>query len=724
MLATTSKESQTWEATKYMAKAIATEKLKTETQVTAGQTFLAGKDSWTDADFNAACGVGIHVSMEDIEAAVKSVLAANEAQLRKDGHGVNMSSLMKQARAVNSDMRWAEGKALKKALDDGLAGLLGPKSGLETASKKNRSKEGDNKSTETPETSSSMRTFEGDVLRFHKPGENPQPNEAVRQAHLAATGGLVVTRFPPEPNGFLHIGHAKAINFNFSYAAAHGGITYLRYDDTNPEAEEKQYFASIAESVAWLGYKPFKVTHSSDYFAQLYDFAEQLIQQGDAYVCHMSKEEIEASRGGTQFGPRSNSPYRDRPVADSLRLFREMRAGRWADGTATLRLKQDMHSANPRMWDIVAYRIISGTPHVRTGHTWCIYPSYDFAHCICDSLENITHSLCTLEFIGAREPYYWILERLGIYRPVQWEYGRLAITNTVLSKRKITQLVGLGHVSGWDDPRLYTLAAIRRRGFSAAAVNAFVEKLGITTAPTTIDVRLLEATVREDLNVVAPRRMAVLQPLLVHIDNVPADHVRMIALSDMLPGETADASKLQAVPFTSQVYIERADYSAEADVDANYFRLTPSQPVGLYKVGCVRFVREVRDADGQLQCIHVHLMEDEQSGCYKPKSFIQWVARSSLHSSPVLAEVRLYEPLFCSKDPEAVPGGFLADINPHSLSVIPDAMVDVRLRAADLAIGSCFQFQRLGYFCVDQDSTSEKLVFNKTVSLREDPLKK
>jgi glutaminyl-tRNA synthetase len=331
------------------------------------------------AAFEAACGVGVTVSQEDLSEAVQAVLCAQREKLLCERYDVNMGQLIKAVRGHHDRLRWADGKLLKATLDAALLALLGPESTEQTDKKKKKQeKEGLQETLEKGEAGNVSgdakspkgglgRVFEGDVLRFHKPGENPQPNEAVRQAHLAATGGKVVTRFPPEPNGFLHIGHAKAINFNFSYAAAHGGITYLRYDDTNPEAEEEKYFDSIAESVAWLGYQPVAVTHSSDYFEELYAFAVQLIAQGDAYVCHQTAEEMEIARGGKDHtGPRTASPWRDRPRSESVRLFAEMRAGKWEEGRATLRLRQDMSSANPREWDLVAYRVLKSTPHVHS----------------------------------------------------------------------------------------------------------------------------------------------------------------------------------------------------------------------------------------------------------------------------------------------------------------------------------------------------------------------
>jgi glutaminyl-tRNA synthetase len=500
------------------------------------------------------------------------------------------------------------------------------------------------------------------------------------------------------------------MNFSFRYAEKYDGLCYLRYDDTNPEAEKTLYYESIDEMVRWLGFTPYKVTAASDYFQQLYEYAVELIKRDKAYVCHMTNDEIHASRGGDNQGPRCDSPWRNRPVQESLAEFERMKRGEYKEGEATLRLKMDMQSPNPCMWDLVAYRVLY-TPHCRTGRQWNIYPMYDFTHCLCDSLENITHSLCTTEFINAREAYYWVCDQLEVYKAVQWEYGRLNITNTVLSKRKLTRLVQEGIVSSWDDPRIYTLAALRRRGFPPTAINRFVEELGITTAASIVDVKRLENVVRDELNKTTLRRMAILDPLKVIIDNLTdTTHHDIITL----PNDPRDPSKGDSqLPLSPVVYIDQSDFRVEP-ADANFFRFTPDQPVGLFKAGVLHYVSHELDASGHVACVHATI--DRSDSAVKPKTFVQWVPADS----QIPAELRIYKPLFKSDNPDACPGGFLNDINPESLSV-KRGLVDGRV--AESAVEQVFQFQRVGYFCKDKDSTEALPVFNLTVSIKEDPSK-
>jgi glutaminyl-tRNA synthetase len=700
----------------YLAKRIAAKDLKSEDQVQAAIKYVAKVDGPMDgAAFDEACGVGVEVSDAQVEAAVSRVVERERARLRAERYTYPVGTLLKEVREGPA-MRWASSKTIKTKVDEAVLALLGPKTAEDEAAAGKKKKAAAPVKPVEEDGGGKRRVFEGEVLKFHKPGENPQIKPELMAAHLKATGGKVVTRFPPEPNGFLHIGHAKAMNLNFSYARANGGICYLRFDDTNPEAEEPRYYEAIRENVAWLGFSPHRETAASDNFQRLYEIAVEMIRKGHAYVCHMTPEAIQASRGGEEKGPRYDSPWRNRSVAENLAEFEKMRAGQYKEGEACLRLKQDMQSPNPRMWDLVAYRILYH-PHCRTGRQWNIYPMYDFTHCLCDSIENITHSLCTTEFISAREAYYWVCDRAEVYKPVQWEYSRLAITNTVLSKRRLTKLVELGHVASWDDPRLYTLAALRRRGFTPAAINAFAEDLGITTANSIVDVRKLEAYVRDDLNKVAVRRMAVLEPLAVEITSMPAGQVEMISI----PNDPRDPSKGDSqVPLSNLIYIEESDFKADPAEDPNYFRLTPSQPVGIYKVGLLTATRFDRDASGKVTKVYATLERDNLEGM-KPRTWIHWIAEAPAHGSPLRAEVRLYSPLFKSANPDAAPGGYLADIAPNSLRVLPEAFVDTRL--ARVKPEEKFQFQRVGYFCADRDSTPEKPVFNLTVSLKEDPSK-
>ena len=541
-------------------------------------------------------------------------------------------------------------------------------------------------------------------VSFHKPGENYKTDGYVitdntmkhMEKHLKQTKGQVRTRFPPEPNGILHIGHAKAININFGYAAAHDGICFLRYDDTNPEKEEEKFFIGILDMVKWLGYTPYEVTHSSDYFDQLYEWACELITKDLAYVCHQKAEEVKGINAPA-------SPWRDRPVSESLQLFQDMKNGKIDEGAATLRLKVTLEEGKQ---DPVAYRI-KFVPHHRSGDHWCIYPTYDYTHCLCDSLENITHSLCTKEFQARRSSYYWLCNAVDTYCPVQWEYGRLNMSYAVVSKRKIAKLITEGLVADWDDPRLFTLTALRRRGFPPQAINNFCAKLGLTGAQIIIDPEMLESEVRDVLNTTAPRVMAVLEPLKVAITNLPSDAPAQLEVPDY-PNEPQRGS--HHVAFGSEIYIERSDYRAAEE--KGYRRLTPGQTVGLRHAGFViKLEREVRDASGTLTELRVTCQPVATAA--KPKAFIHWV------SSPRSCEARLYDRLFKHKHPEdatEVPGGFLSDVNTDSRTVVT-ALVDGGLRAK---VYDKFQFERVGFFSVDPDSTDEKLVFNRTVTLKED----
>ncbi|VDP18689.1 unnamed protein product [Echinostoma caproni] len=423
----------------------------------------------------------------------------------------------------------------------------------------------------------------GDASKFHKPGENynspgyviTKSTKRLLREHLKRTGGKVVTRFPPEPNGILHIGHAKAINFNFGYAKKLGGITYLRYDDTNPEKEEEEFFKAIKEMVLWLGFTPYKVTHASDHFDQLYEWAVQLIKLNLAYVCHQRLEEI---RG---FNP-PPSPWRDRPIEESLQLFEDMKNGKIDEGCATLRMKITLGDGKV---DPVAYRI-KMVPHHRTGSKWCIYPTYDYTHCLCDSIEDITHSLCTKEFQARRPAYYWLCNALDLYCPVQWEYGRLNLNYNVVSKRKILKLIESGIVAGWDDPRLFTLTALRRRGFPPEAINSFCERIGVTMSQTVLDPSTLEACVRDYLNDHAPRVMAVLDPLHVSITNWSELYPNQMSVELDVPDFPSDPeSKTHKATLSPEVFIDSTDFQEVPD--KGYRRLTPSQSVGLRHAGLV-----------------------------------------------------------------------------------------------------------------------------------------
>jgi len=526
-------------------------------------------------------------------------------------------------------------------------------------------------------------------------------------------GGRVQTRFPPEPNGYLHIGHAKSIWLNFGLAAEFGGKTNLRFDDTNPSKEETEYVDSIMENVRWLGFDwEDRVFYASDYFGQLYAWAVQLIEAGKAYVCDLSAEEVRKYRG-TLSEPGKDSPYRSRSVEESLDLFARMKAGEFPDGSRTLRAKIDMASPNLNMRDPVMYRILHESHH-RTGSEWRIYPMYDYAHGQSDSIERITHSICTLEFEDHRPLYDWFCDALGIYHPRQIEFDRLNLTYTLLSKRKLLALVQHGHVRGWDDPRMPTLSGIRRRGYTPEALRNFCGAIGVSKTNGIIELGLLEHFVREDLNKRALRVMGVLRPLRVVIDNYPEDHVDKLDAVNNPEDESAGTRK---IPFSRVLYIEQDDF--REDPPKQYYRLSPGREVRLrygYFITCVGVVKN--DA-GELVEVHCTYDPATRGGNApdgrKVKSTIHWV--SAPHA--VDAEVRIYETLFTVENPNETEEGkdFTANLNPNSLEVLTACKLEPCL--ANVPAMSFYQFERLGYFCADPDGAPGKPVFNRTVALRD-----
>lgn len=524
--------------------------------------------------------------------------------------------------------------------------------------------------------------------------------------------GKVHTRFPPEPNGYLHLGHAKSICLNFGVAKEFNGLCNLRFDDTNPTKEDTEYVESIREDVRWLGGDwGDREFYASNYFDKLYEYAEQLIKMGKAYVDDLTADEIREYRG-TLTQPGRESPYRNRSVEENLDLFRRMRAGEFADGTHVLRAKIDMASPNLVMRDPTLYRIRHATHH-RTGDKWCIYPMYDFTHPLSDSIEGITHSLCTLEFVNNRELYNWVLETLNVYHPEQTEFARLNLTYTVLSKRKLIQLVKEGYVKGWDDPRMPTLSALRRRGVPPEAIHDFCRRIGMAKSEAVVEYGLLEFCIREYLNAHAPRWMAVLNPVRLVIDNYPEDQEDVFEMP-LYPDDDSFGSR--KVPFTRELYIDRDDF--RLDPPKKYYRLAPGQEVRLRYAYFVTCTDVVKDAEGNVQEIHCTYDPASRGGNSpdgrKVKGTIHWV--SAKYALP--AEVRLYEQLFSVADPNNVPEGktFLDYINPDSLRT-----VSARLEPAmaQIRTGETVQFERVGYFCKDRDSTDGLPVFNRTVTLRD-----
>ena len=528
-------------------------------------------------------------------------------------------------------------------------------------------------------------------------------------------GGRVHTRFPPEPNGYLHIGHAKSICLNLCIAEEFGGLCNLRFDDTNPVKEDVEYVESIKEDVRWLGFDwGDRLFYASDYFDRLYEYAVQLIRKGKAYVCDLGPNEIREYRG-TLTEPGKDSPHRNRTVEENLDLFERMRAGEFEEGSRTLRAKIDMQSPNVVMRDPVLYRIVKASHH-RTGDKWCIYPMYDFTHCLSDSIEGITHSICTLEFENNRPLYDWVLDQLEVYHPKQIEFARLNLSHTVLSKRKLLQLVQEGRVSRWDDPRMPTISGLRRRGYTPEAIRAFCHRIGVSKGDSLVHIGLLEHFLRDDLNRRAPRVMAVLRPLRLVIDNYPEDLVEeMEAVNN-----PEDASMgTRNVPFSRVLYIERDDFAE--DPPKHFYRLAPGREVRLRYAYFVRCVGVVKDEEtGEVVELHCTYDPETRGGDApdgrRVKSTLHWV--SARHAIP--ATVRLYENLFNKENPNEVAEGedFKDYLNPNSLEVLSACRVEPSL--AEAAPGIRYQFERLGYFCLDPvDSRPEALVFNRTVALRD-----
>ncbi|MDI6767623.1 MAG: glutamine--tRNA ligase/YqeY domain fusion protein [Bacteroidota bacterium] len=551
-------------------------------------------------------------------------------------------------------------------------------------------------------------------MENNKSHENPKPSNFIREIidddiSTNKYGGRVNTRFPPEPNGHLHIGHAKSICLNFGIARDYNGLCNLRFDDTNPTKEEMEYVESIKEDVRWLGFDwEDREYYASDYFEQLYEYAVQLINKGKAFVCDLSADEIRKYRGTlTQSG--KESPFRNRTIEENLDLFERMRKGEFPDGSKTLRAKVDMSSPNLNMRDPVMYRILHETHH-RTGDAWCIYPMYDWAHGQSDSIERITHSICTLEFEDHRPLYDWFIDEIGIYHPQQIEFARLNLSYTVMSKRRLLQLVEEGLVDGWDDPRMPTISGLRRRGYSPESIRYFAERIGVAKRENMIDVALLEDSLREDLNKRAPRFMAVLRPLKLIIDNYPdAQTEELEAVNN--PEDPAKGSR--KIPFSKVLYIEQDDF--RENPPPKYFRLSPGNEVRLRYAYIIKGTEVIKNSSGNIVEVHCTYDPATRSGLSqsqkKVKGTIHWV--SAEHS--IDAEVRLYDRLFTIEDPSG--DNWKEFINPNSLEKLTNCKLEPSL--ANIKAKDRFQFERLGYFCVDYDSTESKKIINRTVTLRD-----
>lgn len=712
--------------------AIVDGRLKSNLQVSEAYKYVNSHPDANNSDMEKHSGVGVEVTEEDVRKHIGNYIDEHKEQIEAKRYA-GVPALLGEVKKI-PELKWAAPQLFKPIIDEKVLALLGPKDERDVVKKEKKKKEKAPAQKEKTEPVRSMFS-EGFLGDLHKPGENPQMYPELMKEHLKFTGGKVFTRFPPEPNGYLHIGHSKAIMVNFGYAKYHGGNCYLRFDDTNPEAEEEVYFNSIRDIIDWLGFEPWKVTYSSDYFDELYELAEKLISIGKGYVCHCTAEEVKAQRGmkpdGTLGGERFACSHRDRTPEVNLAEFRKMKNGEYKSGEATLRMKQDLTSPSPQMWDLVAYRVLNAKHH-RTGDKWLIYPTYDFTHCLVDSFENISHSLCTVEFRLSRESYEWLCDVLHVYRPAQREYGRLNITGTVLSKRKIAKLVNEGYVRGWDDPRLFTLEAVRRRGVPPGAILSFINTLGVTTSTTNIQAVRLDSAVRNYLDSTTPRLMMVLDPIEVELVNVSDDFKEEVEIP-YKPGDAKFGSR--KVSFTKTIYIDRSDYRDE--VSAEYFRLAPGQSVGLMKVPFnISVVKVDKDANGNVTKIHAKYENEEHK---KPKTYIQWVPQDNLK----ISEVRIQNQLFLSENPLAHPDGYLKDINPDSELVYKNAVIEpsfaeikakspmnIPIEGSEFNIPEKggpytvrFQALRVGYFCMDKDSTDSELVLNRIVTLKEDSKK-
>ncbi|KAF9247380.1 glutaminyl-tRNA synthetase [Melanogaster broomeanus] len=728
----------------YIVKAVREEKLKSVDQVNVAAKYLETHSLPVDeTEFNEICGVGFTITSDQLDASVKEYIQSNTI-----AGWANLGAVISGVKNIAA-FRWANPLEIKNAVERVFTQTFGAKEAAKPKAK-----------VDPAQRAKSRKVVfeEGFLGALHKPGENPQIKPELRETHLAATGGMVYTRFPPEPNGYLHVGHCKAIFVDFGYAAHHGGRTYLRFDDTNPEKEEGRYFTSIIEVVRWLGFEPWKITYSSDYFDQLYQLAIELIKRDKAYVCHCSQEQMKADRGEKVAAPRA-CIHRDRPIEESLTEFLKMKDGFYRPKEAFLRMKQDLSDPNPQMWDLTAYRVLDAH-HLRTHDKWKIYPTYDYTHCLVDSFENISHSLCTTEFVTSRQSYDWLCDALEVYKPKQSEFGRLNVTGTINSKRKILQLVNEGYVTGWDDPRLHTVIALRRRGVPPEAILSFVSTLGVSTAVSNIQIGRFDQTIRQYLEGTAPRLLMVLRPLKVTIENLPEDYVLMVEkpLHPKVP-----ELGMSTIPFTRTIYIDADDFRLEDSKD--YFRLAPGKTVGLFQgphpITCTSY--KTNPSTGQVSELICRL---EDRGNLKPKAYIQWVAEHAPSGSPVrVDEARIFYPLFKSDNPLAAVPDFTADgpmvgvgFWPLARESVKNALAESRARAEkskaeraeelldpdtpvvtpeQLVGKECIRFQglRVAYFAVDSDSRlsmldnedspcargqGDYLVLNRIVSLKED----
>lgn len=684
-----SKESQ-----EILADYIISGKIPNVPQLEAAAEFLIKNSSYAKQDFEAYCGIGVEVTEDQLNQTISELIKADENKIKESGwedKGLP-GNLLKKLKTVH---KWGNPVLSKQIIDQKLEALLGPKPSEEELKKSSKVNKKKKIPVEEPSKKEKLSTYMGRELK------SAINSEELTKKHLEFTGGKVITRFPPEPNGYLHIGHAKAMRFNFTVAQENEGHTYLRFDDTNPDKESKEFIENIKKNVSWLGYTPWKVTHASEYFPEMHTLAVQLIEWGKAYVDFQPWALIREQRSN-----KIESPYRNASIEENLKHFERMKKGYYAEGEACLRMKIDMSNDNPCMRDPVAYRI-KFSPHPHVGDLWCIYPTYDFEHCIVDSIENITHSLCTLEFEIRRDSYYWLLEALDLYRASVWEYSRLNITYMMMSKRRLQAMVEGKIVNGWDDPRLPTLNGLKRRGYTAEAINAFVDEIGVArTGNNIISIKLLENFIRKELDEKAPRTMAVIDPLRVNIVNFKQE----ITLEVPFYPKLSD-SKKYVVHFTPTIFIEQSDF---LEIDFPKFHgLSINKVVGLkyvsLKIKCVK----VNKNSDKIESLDCEIVEDQS----KPQGVLHWIS----DADSVQSEVRIYDYLFKSENPAAI-DNWLEDINPNSLVIAKDALINKNLLAA--VPEDKFQFERLGYFVVDPDSSESLKVFNRIVKLVENKKKK
>jgi glutaminyl-tRNA synthetase len=693
----------------FLAKNITNGTLRTAAQVDAAIAYVnkIGDEvkNIDVAEFERESGVGVVFTPETIERRLDELIKARFAEkLAEMRYFFPIGEILSAFK--EGDGKFADMAQVKTQVSAKIESILGPKTeeDLKPRVPAAKTKEKDEQARKAKEAKEAKEAAEAAAAEAAK-------NESIRELigrelntsrntsdliakHKAETGGVpVITRFPPEPNGYLHIGHAKAMNFNFGYAAEAGGICYLRFDDTNPEAERDEYIDSIEADVRWMGFSPYKVTASSDHFARLLEIAKDLIKRDLAYVDHQTGPEIKEFRE-----KRLPSPWRNRPVEESLREFEKMCEGRYEEGTATLRLKMDYAHDNPNMRDLVAYRI-KYHPHPKTGNTYCVYPSYDYTHCLCDSFENITHSLCTLEFEVRREPYFWILDAVHTWKPAVWEYSRLNITRNVLSKRKLIALVNNGVVRGWDDPRMLTIRGLRRRGYTPDILKDFCNRIGVTRTENHIGYELLEQCARLYHDTNADRRFGVLDPLRIVITNFETLASATVATEISLPNHPKNAERgKRTLSLEKELLIEKTDYRTVDSSD--YYGLAPGKEVSLRYANLHIRATGVRESDGAILVEAIH-----GDACKKVKGFIHWVPASKA----VAAEARLYEPLYLDDDGEK--------LNPESETVLNNAVVEPSM--LDLPAGTVVQLERVGFFVVDQDSTKDKIVLVRNVTLKE-----